>query len=122
MRTLVVMVQESGGHLSPLNHNAGRHIFPERHQELAGKRGNGRLAHASAMASDPLAEPAAERGAWLVPQPEPSQLDHGRAQPRIAGFRHPLLTINRPAAPGCWSQTCIGGHLAAIGEVSEQTL
>ena len=36
-------------------------------------------------------KPARQSRFRLMPQPQPGELDHRRAQPRIAGFRHPLL-------------------------------
>ena len=61
---------------------AGAGPFPA---QLSGERDDGRLA-ATGAALDPLVEPAAQWRVWLMPQPQPGQLDHCRPEPRITGL------------------------------------
>ena len=49
--------------------------------------------------------------------PEPGQLDHGRAQPPIAGLRDPLLPGNGPAAPWRRDKARVGGDLSPVREL-----
>jgi hypothetical protein len=47
---------------------------------------------------------------------EPGELKHRLAQPRIAGFRHPLFVGDRSAAPPRRREASVGPRLAAVGE------
>src|SRR3954463_871544 len=55
-----------------------------------------------------------------MPQPQPSNLDHGRSQPRIAGLGDALVPMDRSALPRCGGQSGIGGNLLSVAERAEQ--
>src|SRR5712691_296333 len=56
-------------HHGPLDDDAGGRVPPQGDEELACQGDDGRLAHPSAKAPDPLVEPQAERRGRLVLQP-----------------------------------------------------
>src|SRR3954447_18560521 len=55
-----------------------------------------------------------------MPQPQPSNLDHGRSQPRIAGLGDALFPMDRSALPWRGGQPGIGGNLLSVVERAEQ--
>src|SRR3954453_19895495 len=57
-----------------------------------------------------------------MPQPQPSNLDHGRSQPRIAGLGDALFPIDRSALPRRGGQSGVGGNLLSVAEPAEQAL
>src|SRR5829696_8909182 len=57
-----------------------------------------------------------------MPQPQPSNLDHDRSQPGIAGLGDALVPMDRSALPRRGGQPRIGGNLLAIVERAEQAL
>src|SRR3954469_12070177 len=57
-----------------------------------------------------------------MPQPQPSNLDHGRSQPRIAGLGDALLPMDRSALPRRGGQSGVGGNLLSVAEPAEQAL
>ena len=60
----------SGGfHHGSLDDDTGGHIFPERHQQLARQRHDGRLLKTAAIALDPFFEPQSQRRLRLMVQP-----------------------------------------------------
>ena len=52
--------------------------------------------------------------------PQPSDLDHCLAQPRIAGFANALVAVEAAALPRRRGQPGVGGNLAPVAEVPEQ--
>src|SRR3954454_24564874 len=57
-----------------------------------------------------------------MPQPQPSNLDHGRSQPRIAGLGDALVPMDRSALPRRGGQSGVGGNLLSVAERAEQAL
>src|SRR3954452_14794810 len=55
-----------------------------------------------------------------MPQPQPSNLDHGRSQPRIAGLGDALFPMDRSALPRRGGQSGVGGNLLSVVERAEQ--
>lgn len=53
-------------HNGSVDYHAGRHIFPKRHKQLAGKRNDGCFFKATAVQSDPLQKPTGESGVRLM--------------------------------------------------------
>jgi hypothetical protein len=70
----------------PLRQLAMRNITPERDQQLPGKRDDRDPPYSPSFLPDAGAEPARQLTVGLVPDPQPSELDHGCAQPSIARF------------------------------------
>ena len=69
-------IREFGEHLSSggfhhgsFDDDAGSHIFPERDQQLARQRHDGRLLETAAIAADPVLEPQSQRRLRLIAQP-----------------------------------------------------
>src|SRR3712207_5397709 len=92
--------QRSGGlHHRALDHDAAADELPQRNEQLARKGNNRRLLAAALVLLDALLEPAAQRRGRLVPQPQPSELDHGAAQSRIARLGDALFVIDGSALP-----------------------
>ena len=56
-------------HNGPLDDDAGRDIFPQRHEKLARQRDDGRLFETAAVAPDPLMKPLGQRRVRLMAQP-----------------------------------------------------
>src|SRR4051812_10018431 len=54
--------------------------------------------------------------------PQPSNLDHGRSQPRIAGLGDALVPMDRSALPRRGGQSGVGGNLLSGAERAEQAL
>ena len=59
----------SGFHHGSLDDDAGGHIFPERHQQLARQRHDGCLFEPPTIATDPFFEPQSQRRLRLMTQP-----------------------------------------------------
>src|SRR3954462_8781414 len=57
-----------------------------------------------------------------MPQPQPSNLDHDRSQPRIAGLGDALFPMDRSALPWRGGQSGVGGNLLSVAERAEQAL
>src|SRR4051794_33238954 len=57
-----------------------------------------------------------------MPQPQPSNLDHGRSQPRIAGLGDALFPMDRSALPRRGGQSGVGGNLLSVAKPAEQAL
>ena len=92
----------SGGlHNRALDDDAGVDVFPQRDEQLAGKRHDHWFTQATAVALHAVVEPACQRGVGLIAQPEPCQLDHGRSKADIAGFGDTLLVPDGTALPWC---------------------
>lgn len=92
----------SGGlHDCPLDDDAGVDILPQRDEQLAGERDNRCLLETAAVLLDPVLKPQGECRSRLMAQPEPGRLDQRRSQPWIAGFRYPLVVVDRPALSRC---------------------
>src|SRR3954464_3332982 len=62
----------------------------------------------------------AESGWWR--RPEPGELDHGVAQPTVAGLRDALLALGPAALPRARRQAGVGGELPSVVETAEQRL
>ncbi len=56
-------------HNGPLDDDARRDIFPQRHEKLARQRDDGRLFETAAVAADPLTKPLGQRRVRLMAQP-----------------------------------------------------
>lgn len=109
----------SGGlHDCPLDDDAGVDILPQRDEQLAGERDNRCLLETAAVLLDPVLKPQGECRSRLMAQPEPGRLDQRRSQPWIAGFRYPLVVVDRPALPRCRREARIGGNLSSVVEVT----
>src|SRR3974390_844728 len=110
---------KSGGGLQdrPLDDDAGADELPQRDEQLS-REGDGQaLARGLARhGRQTLTMPARQRRLRLVDKPQPGELQHFRAQPRIAGFRHPLLAIDLSASPRRRRQAAIGAGLATVGD------
>ena len=64
------MASASGSfHNGPLDDDAGRDIFPQRHEKLARQRDDGRLFETAAVAPDPLMKPLGQRRVRPMAQP-----------------------------------------------------
>jgi hypothetical protein len=116
------MRSSSGGHhYCSLNNDAGGHIFPKRHQQLARQRHDGCFLETPAVAIDSRFEPNSQRRLRLMTQPEPSKLNERCPQSRVTRLGHALFAIDCSALPRRRRQSRIGSDLAAIVEVSAQT-
>jgi len=62
----VERLSSDGLHHGSLNDDASGDIFPQRHQQLARQRHDGRLLHAAAVALDPFFEPQSQRRLRLM--------------------------------------------------------
>src|SRR3954454_23961513 len=102
-------------HHCSLDNDAGGRVSPQGDEELARQGDNDRFAHSPAKALDAFVEPQAERRGWLVPQPQPSQLDHGCPQPRVARLGDTLLVIDRAALPWGWRMTRLTASVKGFG-------
>ena len=86
-------------HCRSLNNDAGGHIFPKRHQQLARQRHDGRFLQTTAVAIDSLFEPNGQRRLRLMTQPEPSKLNERCPQSRVTRLGHALFAMNCSALP-----------------------
>jgi hypothetical protein len=57
-----------------------------------------------------------------VPQPQPGQLDHGRAHARVAGLADALLAARPAARPRARRQAGVLRDLAPVGEAATEDL
>src|SRR5208337_3062988 len=107
----------SGGlHDSPLDDEAGGHVFPQRHEQLARQGHDQRLLDAPAIGLDAIFEPQRQGRIGLMATPQPGQFDEGCSQARIAGLGGPLFALDAAAAPRRGREPGIGGDLTPIGE------
>ena len=97
-----------------------RRVAPERHEELAGERGDHDPAQPALGVADAGAEPPAEGRVRLITQPHPGGFDHDPAQPRIAGLGDALVAIYAAALPRRGREPAVGSDLAAVGKVAEE--
>ncbi len=111
------------GHGSAVDHKPGGHVLPQGDEQFACQRDDRAFLVAPAAMADPVPEPVGERRVRLMAQPQPQlrQLDHRPSQPWIARLRDALFTIDRAASPGRRRQARIGGNLAPVFELSEQS-
>src|SRR4051794_31861531 len=106
----------------PSRDDALGRVPPEGYQELPGERHDRDPADPPAPLPDALAEPGAQGGVRLVAKPEPGELDHGVAQPAVAGLRDALLALGPAALPRARRQAGVGGELPSVVEAAEQRL
>src|SRR5512132_3428324 len=104
--------------LGSLWHDAGLYIPPERDEKAACQRDDSDAAHPALGLADTLAEPAAQRAARLVAQPQPSQLHHRGPEARVAGLGDSLFTVQAAALPRHRRQAGISRHLAPVAEAA----
>src|SRR5262249_61689993 len=104
--------------LCALGDDAGLEIAPERDQQLAGNCNDGDALNAALKFSHTVVEPGAQRTVKLVPHPEPSELNHGRARLSVAGPADALIARHRTALKVARRQTNITAELLAVVESS----
>src|SRR5262249_8724747 len=103
---------------SAFGHNAGLKIAPEGDQKLARHGDNSDTSDAAPYVPNTLVEPNAQRTCGLMPQPQPRELNYGRARLSVAGLTDPLITARRAALEMTRRQTDIVSKLLAVVERS----
>src|SRR5215213_8704804 len=112
----------SGGLLHrALDDDAVADKLPQRDEEFSRQGDDRRLLPAAVIALHALLEPEAQLRRRLMPEPQPRELDHGGAQPRVARLGHALLVLHGSALPRRRRQPGVGCHLPPVAEAAEQT-
>src|SRR6516162_5533368 len=105
-----------------LRHGAGLQIAPEGNDQLACQCHQRDPAHASRHGADTGAVPARERAAWLMPQPQPRQLDGTSPRSRVARPCDALVAPDAATLPRDRDQPQVAADLPAVVEAAVEDL
>src|ERR1700756_1713089 len=92
----------------------GRDKAPERNDQFACQRDDHGLAGATTAVGGAGAIPQCQRAVLLKPQKAPGELDHGAADPGVAGSGEPLFAPLRAALIRRACQAGVAGHGSAV--------
>src|SRR3954454_21822168 len=101
---------------------AGLDVAPQGDQELP-RQGHDRDPPDPALGGpDPGREPLAQGALRLEAHPQPGELDHHPADPRVAGLAHALLAAGVAARERARHQAGVGRHAAPVRERTVEEL
>src|SRR5262245_35616182 len=101
-----------------LRYDSVLQISPERNDQLARQSDQRDSTHAARHRAHTGAVPACQGAAWLMPQPEPRQLDSASPRPRVARPGDALVASDAPTLPGDRDEAQVAADLTAVVEAA----
>ena len=93
-------------------------VTPKSNRQLARDSHDHNLSHPRALTCSALDEPSSECTLRLMPDPQPSGLNHNGTHLATACSRNPLAALLLAAAVGAWGKTQEASHLPPVGELA----